>query len=282
MAQNSTVPRSQQDYITQVSEEIEGRVVKKLSQEFNRMENGILGALSRLDNFLMNPLLQGCSGTSPEMARNAYGTNHGTSDDDSQSEHHPEAGLLRSQKTGNFGPEDGHDVVTGANEEVNYCSPKTASGKQKKNSSTSFHFCSEKIPPTIEADQIFLAFQQLASNNKYANFHRNINRISPLPKMLITTMPTFDGNSEKLELFEDLHQTSLKIHNQLTSDDRINNFHFLMMGDALETLNNNIGRARENLREFQAFFLEKYVKPQPMATAEHKVQKIVFHPANQS
>ena len=31
LAQNSNVPRSQEDYITQVSEEIEGRVTKKLS-----------------------------------------------------------------------------------------------------------------------------------------------------------------------------------------------------------------------------------------------------------
>ena len=43
-------------------------------------------------------------------------------------------------------------------------------------------------------------------------------------------MPTFDGNSEKFELFEYLFQTNLKIHNQLTEDDRINYFHFLMRG----------------------------------------------------
>ena len=44
LASNSNVPRSQEDYITQVSEEIEGRVIKKLSQEFSRTENCILGA----------------------------------------------------------------------------------------------------------------------------------------------------------------------------------------------------------------------------------------------
>ena len=54
LAPNSNVPRSQEDYITQVSEEIEGRVTKKLSQEFSRTENCILGALARLDDFLMN------------------------------------------------------------------------------------------------------------------------------------------------------------------------------------------------------------------------------------
>ena len=36
LAQNSDVPRSQEDYITQVSEEIEGRVTKNLSQESSR------------------------------------------------------------------------------------------------------------------------------------------------------------------------------------------------------------------------------------------------------
>ena len=110
MAQNSNVPRSQEDYITEVFEEIEGRVTKKLSQEFSRMENRILGALARLDDFLMNPLIQGHSGTAPETSRNAFGTNQGTNEDNSQSDLHPEAGIFRSQTTRNSGPEVGHDI----------------------------------------------------------------------------------------------------------------------------------------------------------------------------
>ena len=35
-------------------------------------------------------------------------------------------------------------------------------------------------------------------------------------------MPTFNGKSKKFELFEDLLQTSSKIHNQLTEKDKIN------------------------------------------------------------
>ena len=105
-------------------------------------------------------------------------------------------------------------------EEVTYCSPRTSSGKQKKNRSNSQpQFRSENTPETIEADQILLALQQLANINNSAIFHNNINRISKLPKSLTTTMPTFDGKTEKFELFEDLFQTSLKIHNQLTEDD---------------------------------------------------------------
>ena len=250
LAQNSSAPRSQQDYITQVSEEIEGRVTKRLSKEFSRTENRILGALARLDDFLMNPLLPGRSGTTPEPSPNALNTSQGTNEDDSQNDPQPEPGLFHGQMTQNSGPEDGHDMVTGAteqnrnchdmtgvHEEVTYCSPNTSSGKQKKSRSTSQpQFRSENTPATIEADQILLALQPLANNNNSANFHNNINRISKLPKSLTTTMPMFDGKTEKLELFEDLFQTSLRIYNQLTENDRINYFHSLMRGDALQTL----------------------------------------------
>ena len=172
--------------------------------------------------------------------------------------------------------------MTGIHEEVTYCSPSTSSGKYKKNRSTSQpQFCSENTPVTIEADQILLALQQLANNNNSANFHNNINRISKLPKSLITTMPTFDGKTEKFELFEDLFQTSLKIHNQLTEDDRINYFHSLMRGDALQTIKNISGPTRENLGAILAVFRRKYAKPQSMPTAKHKFQKLVFNPTNQ-
>ena len=176
---------------------------------------------------------------------------------------------------------DRHDM-TGVHEEVTYCYPTTSSGKQKKNRFTNQpQFRSEKNPATIEADQILLALQQLANNNNSANFHNNINRISKLPKSLTTTMPTFDRKSEKFELFEDLFQRSLKIHNQLTEDDRIKYFHSLMRGDALKTFKNFNGPTRENLREILAAFRRKYVKPQSMATVKHKFQKLVFNPANQ-
>ena len=108
LAQNSSAPRSQEDYITQVSEEIEGRVTKKLSKEFSRTENRILGALARLDNFLMNPLLPGGSGTTPEPSRNALSISQGTNEDDSQNDPPPEAGLFHGQMTQTSGLEDGH------------------------------------------------------------------------------------------------------------------------------------------------------------------------------
>ena len=94
-------------------------------------------------------------------------------------------------------------------------------------------------------------------------------------------MPTFDGKSENFKLFEDLFQRSLKIHNQLTQEDKINYFHTLMRGDALQTFKNITTPNRENLGEILTVFRRKYVKPQSMATAKHKFQRLVFNPANQ-
>ena len=59
-----------QEYISQVSEEVEGRVTKKLSKEFSRTESRILGALSKLDEFLLNPQVRTCSVAVPGTSRN--------------------------------------------------------------------------------------------------------------------------------------------------------------------------------------------------------------------
>ena len=93
-------------------------------------------------------------------------------------------------------------------------------------------------------------------------------------------MPTFDGKSEKFKLFEDLFQTSLKIHNQLTEEGKINYFHSLMRGDALQTFKNITSPNRQNLGEILTVFRRKYVKTQSIAAAKYKFQRLVFSPAN--
>ena len=290
--ENILDPGLTQEYISQVSEEIEGRVTKKLSEEFSRTESRILGALSKLDEFLLNPLVRTCSVAVPGTSRSSNLENQGTNEDRPSDDPGPEVEFSSPQS----GVETDPHMVTGATielrqhphmtketqEEIPYCSTSTSSGKQKKARSTSQpQFRSENTPATLEADQILLALQQLATNSNSANFNNNINRISKWPKSLTTTMPAFDGKSENFELFEDLFQTSLKIHNQLTEEDKINYFHSLMRGDALQTFKNITSPNRENLAEILTVFRRKYVKPQSMATAKHKFQRLVFNPANQ-
>ena len=120
-SRNTSVPRIKEDYIAQVFEGIEGRVSEKLSQEFSRTESRILGALTKLDEFLSNQQIHTHFETVPGTFRNTNVENQGTNEDDSQSDPHSEAGIFRGQTTQNLGPKDCRDVVTGATGEIRHC-----------------------------------------------------------------------------------------------------------------------------------------------------------------
>ena len=181
-----------------------------------------MGALSKLDEFLLNPQVRTCSVAAQRTSGSAYSENRETHGDRSSNDPYPEVGYFPHHSGQLNSPEaetNSHMVtetyphmVTGGPEEIRHnphtmtatqeeipcCSPTTSSGKQKKARSTGQPpFRSENTPATIEADQILLALQQLATNSNSANFNSNISRISKLPKSLTTTMPTFDGKSEK-------------------------------------------------------------------------------------
>ena len=226
--QNTLDPESTQDFISQVSEEIEGRVTKKLSKEFSRTDSRIVGVLSKLDEFLLNPQVRTCSKAVPTTSRNNNSENRDTNGDRFSDDPCPELRYF-SHHSGHFNSPEAENYpqmvtgvaeevrqyphkVTGATreirqyphmttetqEEIPYCPLSISSLKQKKVRSTSQpQFRSENTPATLEADQILLALQQLATNSSSANFNNNISRISKLPESLRTTKPTFDEKSEK-------------------------------------------------------------------------------------
>ena len=147
-SRNTSVPRINEEYITQVSEEIEGRVIKRLSQEFSRTEFRILGVLSKLDEFLLNPQIRTHFATVPETFRNTNVENQETNEDRSQDDPHPEVGPSVCQSRHSIdsdtneaphmvtgGPEETRNrphIVRGIQENIPYCSLGTSSGKQKK------------------------------------------------------------------------------------------------------------------------------------------------------
>ena len=230
-----------------------------------------MGALSKLDEFHLNPQVRTCSVAVQGASGNAHSEKRETHGDRSTNDpylevgffpHHfrhfnsPETETNSHMVTETYphmvtgGPEEirhNPHTMTSTQEEIPYCSSTASSGRQKKARSTSEpQFRSENTPATIEADQLLLALQQLATNSNSANFSYKISRISKLPISLTTTMPTFDGKSEKFELFEDLFQTNLKIHIQLTQEDKVNYFHSLMRGDALKIFKNITSPNRES------------------------------------
>ena len=81
-----------------MSEENEGRVTKKMSHEFSRTEDRILGALSKPDEFLLDPKTRVHSGRVPEISQNSNGENQ-EANDRSQNAPHPQMGVSLSQSS---------------------------------------------------------------------------------------------------------------------------------------------------------------------------------------
>ena len=107
-SQNVLDPEITHDYISQFSEEIEGRVTKKLSKEFSKTESRILGALSKLDEFLLNPQVRTCSVVVPGTSRNTILENRENTGYSSSDNPYPRVGYfshhsgqLNSPDTGN-------------------------------------------------------------------------------------------------------------------------------------------------------------------------------------
>ena len=89
-SQNTLDPEMAQEFISQVSEKIEARVTKKLTKEFSPTECRILGALSKLDDFLLNPQIPTCSVAVPGTSRNSDSVNREPTGDRSLNDPCPE------------------------------------------------------------------------------------------------------------------------------------------------------------------------------------------------
>ena len=87
---------------------------------------------------------------------------------------------------------------------------------------------------------------------------------------------TFDGKSEKFELFEDLFHTMIKMQPEMTEQMKTTHFHSLLRKNALQTFRNINSTNRQTLEDVLVIFRQKYVKPESQATARHKWHRLVF------
>ena len=74
--------------------------------------------------------------------------------------------------------------------------------------------------------------------------------VLPMPKALTASLlPVFDGKSEKFELFEDLFRNIIKMYPHLTEIQKINYFHSLLRGNALQAYCNFYDTKKDNLEK---------------------------------
>ena len=89
-------------------------------------------------------------------------------------------------------------------------------------------------------------------------------------KPVSTNILSFDGKNEKVELFEDLFHTMLKMQPEMTEAMKINHFHAHLQKEALQTFRNLCASNKKTLDDVLIVFRRKYVKPELQATAKHK------------
>ena len=120
-SRNTSFPIINEECITQVFEEIEGRVAEKIAQEFSRTESRILGALSKLEEFLVNPQVRTQSGTIPGTSRNTGVENQEPHGYRSQNDPHPEMGssVYQSHTSVDSDPEEAPHTILKKKQECN-------------------------------------------------------------------------------------------------------------------------------------------------------------------
>ena len=103
-----------------------------------------------------------------------------------------------------------------------------------------------------------------------------------LPKPVSTNKIVFDRKNKKIELFEDLSHTMLKMQPEMTEAMTINHFHAHLRKEALQTFRNIIASNKKTLIDVLIVFRRRYVKPKSQATAKHKRHKVTFDPNTKS
>ena len=107
---------------------------------------------------------------------------------------------------------------------------------------------------------------------------KNDNTVLPMPKALTASLPTFDGKSEKFELFEDLFRNNIKMYPHLTEIQKINYFHSLLRGDALQAFRNT---EDSKIDEITTIFKRRFGDYLSMAIARCEWDALKFDPSTQ-
>ena len=102
--------------------------------------------------------------------------------------------------------------------------------------------------------------------NRLADVNMGMNNKPSVQTLMVrpvsTTTLTFDGKSEKLQLFEDLFRTMIKMQPDMTETMKINHFLSLLRTSALQTFRNINSANRQTLEDLLAVFRRIFVKPE--------------------
>ena len=286
--QNSTGDNSSAE-INRLSSELNSRLSRELDEMMNSVNTQIQRAISDAISGQILPQIQSVlnsgSGHLTQNKWNVPSERQGMSSEEiygekakknNRSEQHidPQIGSQPNLRA--------YDMVTGDNESP-IEAPEFLTGRMppRNNLHSSHDNFDPLLDTTIPAQERTVEAPELDPINRLADVLTSMQNHPTAQQLTIrpvnSNTMTFDGKSEKFELFEDLFHTTIKMQPEMTEQLEINHFHSLRK-NALQTFRNINSTNRQTLKDVLVIFRRKYVKPESQATAKQKWHRLVFDP----
>ena len=287
LGQNSAEANSLAE-INRLSSELNSRISREMDEMLNNVGTQIQRAINEAINSQVLPQIQNVM-----MAGSGRETRRGWEVPVERSEANAEEQRIQNAKadcrneqhdgyrSGGPSTRQVHDMVTGDNESPLQV-PEFLTGRVSSRIHLDRSYEDINLDTTIPAQERNAPAAQTDPITRLADVLTTMQNRPTAQQLTIrpvnSNTMTFDGKSEKFELFEDLFHTMIKMQPEMTEQMKINHFHSLLRKNALQTFRNISSSNRQTLEDVLVIFRRKYVKPESQATAKHKWHRLVFDP----
>ena len=274
--------------INRLSSELNSRISREMDEMMNSVNVQIQRAISDAISTQVLPEIQNVI-----MAGSGHGTKKYWDHPSERPEPIPEVqrnsnikntlrnGQDEDHLNNDFHNQNVHDMVTGENESPNPV-PEFLTGRIPSRNHLNQSYEDINLDTTIPAQERITTAVEHDPISRLADVLTNMQSRPTAQQLTIRPVNsnnmTFDGKSEKFELFEDLFHTMIKKQPEMTEQMKVNHFHSLLRKNALQTFRNISSANRQTLEDVLVIFRRKYVKPESQATAKHKWHRLVFDP----
>ena len=268
--------------INKLSSELNSRISREMDEMMNSVSSQIQRAISDAINNQVLPQIQNVimAGSGQETRRGWEKSNE-RPESYSEVQYNAKTRSTLNNEHGDKAQRNVHDMVTGDNESPNPV-PEFLTGRISSRNHLDRSFEDVNLDKTIPAQQRIATAIDSDPITRLADVLTTMQNRPTAQQLTIrpvnSNTMTFDGKSEKFELFEDLFHTMIKMQPEMTEQMKINHFHSLLRKNALQTFRNISSSNRQTLEDVLVIFRRKYVKPESQATAKHKWHRLVFDP----
>ena len=216
---NSRISRETDEMMNSVSVQIQRAINDAISnQVLPPIQNVVLAGSGHVTRKGWNVLTERPE-PNPEVKRNLKAKNNPRNEQDD------------GYQNGDLSSHIVHDMVTGENESPNPV-PEFLTGRIPSRNHLNQSYEDSNLDTTIPAQETIAAAVEPDPISRLADVLTNMQNRPTAQQLtvrpVISNTMTFDGKSEKFELFEDLFHTMIKMQPELTEQMKINHFHSLL------------------------------------------------------